>query len=100
MPVFSVWESHFPAEAAESGRQVTDAIWRDMPDFEGYVSHKLIEDLDDPGHMLVVSEWAPRERADASVHEYAGHPNVRRVNELLARPRARFVGRGVPPSSR
>lgn len=40
-----------------------------MPDFEGYVSHKLIEDLDDPGHMLVVSEWASRERADASVHE-------------------------------
>jgi quinol monooxygenase YgiN len=97
--VFSVWESHFPAEVAESGREVTEAIWRDMPGFEGYVSHKLIEDLDDPGHLLVVSEWASRERADASLHEYASHPNVRRVNELVSQPRTRFVGQGVPLSS-
>ena len=99
MPVFSVWESHFPAEAAVAGRDVTEAIWRDMPGFEGYVSHALIEDLDDPGHLLVVSEWASREAADASLREYAGHPNVRRVNELLSRPRSRFVGRSVSPSS-
>lgn len=96
MPVFSVWESHFPAEASEGGREVTEAIWRDMPGFDGYVSHELIEDLDDPGHLLVVSEWTSREHADASLREYASHPNVRRVNELVSRPRTRFVGQGVP----
>ncbi len=95
MPVFFVWESHFPLEASEAGRELTEAIWRrDMPGFDGYVSHELIEDLDDPGHLLVVSQWTSRERADVSLREYAS-PNVQRVNELVSRPRTRFVGRGV-----
>lgn len=95
MPVYSVWESHFPPEAFEEGRQTTEAIWRDMTEFDGYISHELIEDLDDPGHLLVVSQWTTRERADAVLHEYAGHASARRVNELVSRPRARFVGHGL-----
>ena len=31
MPVYAVWESHFPPEEAQEGRAVTEAIWRDMP---------------------------------------------------------------------
>jgi len=95
MPVFSVWESHFPAGATEEGRRITEAIWRDMAHFDGYVSHELIEDLDDAGHLLVVSQWTTRERADATLREYASHPNARRVNELVSRPRSRFVGQHV-----
>src|SRR5437016_2056828 len=93
--IFSVWDSLFPAAAAESGRRVTEAIWQDMTEFDGYVSHELIEDLDDPGHLLVVSKWTTRERADAVLHEYTGHPNAREVNRLVSRPRTRFVGRQV-----
>ncbi len=92
MPVYSVWESHFPEAASQQGRRITEAIWRDMVDFDGYLSHQLIEDLDDAGHLLVVSRWKSREHADASLREYAGHPNARRVNELVSRPRTRFVG--------
>ena len=95
MPVYSVWESQFPPQAAEEGRQVTEAIWRDMTGFEGYISHELIEDLDDPGHLLVVSHWTSRERADAVLRAYAGNANARRANELVARPRARFVGHEI-----
>jgi heme-degrading monooxygenase HmoA len=95
MPVYSVWESHFPPDAAEEGRQITEAIWRDMTGFDGYISHELIEDLDDAGHLLVVSQWSSRERADAVLHEYAGNANARRANELVARPRGRFVGHEV-----
>jgi quinol monooxygenase YgiN len=92
MAVYSVWESHFPAANAEDGRRFTEAIWRDMPGFDGYLSHELIEDLDDAGHLLVVSQWTSRECADASLRRYAGHPNARKVNELVSRPRTRFVG--------
>lgn len=95
MPVYSVWESRFPAAAAREGKAVTKAIWRDMVDFDGYVSHDLVEDLEDPGHLLVVSRWSTRERADAVLREYAGHPNARRANELVSQPRERFVGRAV-----
>jgi quinol monooxygenase YgiN len=95
MPVCSVWESHYPPEAAEEGRRVTEAIWRDMVAFDGYLSHELIEDLDDPGHLLVVSRWTARERADAVLREYAGHPNARRADELVERPRIRFLGQSL-----
>jgi len=70
-----------------------------MTGFDGYVSHELIEDLDDPGHLLVVSAWTSRERADATLREYASHPNVWRANESVSRPRTRFVGQGVPSST-
>jgi heme-degrading monooxygenase HmoA len=96
MPVYSVWESHFPPDERQEGRATTEAIWRDLANFDGYVTHELIEDLDDPGHLLVVSRWTTRERADEVLHDYAGHPNARRVNELVSRPRTRFVGQALP----
>lgn len=96
MPVYSVWESHFPAGEADEGRAITEAIWCDMPRFDGYLTHQLIEDLDDPGHLLVVSQWTTRRRADEVLREYANHPNARRANELVSRPRVRFVGHAVP----
>src|SRR5262245_52044235 len=61
MSVYSIWESRFPAESAEEGVKVTKAIWRDMLCFDGYLSHELIQDLDQPGHLFVVSRWASRE---------------------------------------
>jgi quinol monooxygenase YgiN len=96
MPVYSVWESHFAPEQAHEGRAITEAIWRDMTQFDGYLTHELIEDLDDPGHLLVVSQWTTRQRADEVLREYANHPNARHANELVSRPRTRFVGHGVP----
>ena len=32
MAVFSIWESRFPPEHAGRGREVTEAIWLDMPE--------------------------------------------------------------------
>jgi quinol monooxygenase YgiN len=92
MSVYSVWESHFPPEAAPEGRAVTEEIWRDMTHFDGYLRHELIEDLDDPGHLLVVSQWTSRRHADEVLREYAPHPNAVRANQLVSRPRVRFVG--------
>jgi quinol monooxygenase YgiN len=64
MPIYSVRASYFPPEVAEPGRAITEVIWRDMRQFAGYLAHELIEDRDDPGHPLVVSQWTTRERAD------------------------------------
>lgn len=95
MPVYSVWESYFPPEATQQGREVTETIWRDMQQLDGYVAHELIEDLDDPGHLLVVGQWTTRQRADEVVRQYAGHPAARRANDLVSRPRTRFVGHAI-----
>ena len=95
VPVYAVWESHFPPEEMQEGRAITEAIWRDMPQFDGYLTHELIEDLDDPGHLLVLSQWTSRQRADESLRRYANHPNAQRANELVSRARKRFVGHAV-----
>jgi quinol monooxygenase YgiN len=91
MQVCSVWESFFPVDAAAKGRELTEGIWRDMLDCEGYISHQLIQDQDDPGHLLVVSVWASRKHADDTLRDYMD-PKIARVNSLVARPRTRFVG--------
>jgi heme-degrading monooxygenase HmoA len=91
MPIYSIWESRFPAVAATEGQAFTEAIWRDMPGFDGYLGHELLVDADEPGHLLVVSRWTSRERADAVLRDYAAHPNVGAVNRLVAEPRRRFV---------
>jgi heme-degrading monooxygenase HmoA len=89
--IYSIWESRFGREAAADGLRVTEAIWRDMLDFDGYLGHELLVDADDQGHLLVVSRWDSRERADAVLREYAGHPNAQAANRLASEPRRRIV---------
>jgi heme-degrading monooxygenase HmoA len=91
MAVYSIWESQFPPEASAEGRAVTERIWEDMQGYEGYVGHELLHDLDDPGHLLVVSRWESREHADQVLAEYAGNPNALEANRLVASPRRRFA---------
>src|SRR5262245_6108789 len=91
MPVFSIWEFRFPDPHAAEGRAVTEAIWRDMTGFAGYVDHELVVDVDDPGHLVVISRWASREDADESLRVYAGHPNARAADDLVAEPRRRIL---------
>jgi quinol monooxygenase YgiN len=91
MPIYAIWESRFPAPRAATGRAATEAIWRDMTSFEGYLSHDLLVDLDDPGHLLVVSQWASQEHADESLRLYAEHPNARAADNLVAEPRRRIL---------
>jgi len=95
MTVFSIWESRFPQESHAAGREVTEAIWQDMQAYGGYLGHVIVQDLDDPGHLIVVSEWQSRAAADAVLAEYAGHDNAKRANALVAQPRRRTVGRAI-----
>jgi len=91
MPIYAIWESRFPAARAAEGRAVTEAIWQDMQGCEGYLSHELLVDADDPGHLLVVSQWTSREHADETLRRYATHPNARTANSLVTEPRRRIV---------
>jgi quinol monooxygenase YgiN len=95
MPIYVIWESRFPATHAAQGREVTEAIWHDMTSFEGYLSHEVLVDADDPGHVLVVSQWTRREHADESLRVYADHPNARLANSLVTQPRRRILATRV-----
>ena len=97
MTVYSIWESYFPLGAADMGQEATERIWEDMTGFKGYLGHELLADLDDPGHLLVVSRWDSRECADQVLEDYVDHPNAVEVNRLVDRPRRRFVAVELPP---
>jgi quinol monooxygenase YgiN len=91
MAIYSIWESRFPAARATQGRAVTEAIWRDMRGFAGYLGHELLVDADDAGHLLLVSQWASREHADETLRLYATHPHALAANSLVVEPRRRFI---------
>jgi heme-degrading monooxygenase HmoA len=95
MAVFSIWESRFPPERAQEGLEVTRAIWEDMLGFAGYLDHEVVRDLDDPGHLIVVSRWESREAADEALELYRENSNAVRANELVSEPRRRVVGTAV-----
>lgn len=96
MAVYSIWESYFSPEVATEGRVVTERIWADMRECEGYLEHEIVADLDDPGHLLVVSRWRSRQDADQVLDDYADHPNALEANRLVERPRRRFVAVRLP----
>ncbi|HEY3870473.1 MAG TPA: antibiotic biosynthesis monooxygenase [Actinocrinis sp.] len=91
MAIYSIWESRFAAAQAADGQAVTEAIWRDMLGFDGYLSHDLLVDADDPGHLLVVSLWASRQDADDALRRYASHPNAAAANNMAIEPRRRTL---------
>jgi heme-degrading monooxygenase HmoA len=62
-----------------------------MPFFDGYMEHELIQDLDQPGHLFVLSQWVSREAAEAALVDLS-HPNAIRVERLVSEPRRRTVG--------
>ncbi|HUA44081.1 MAG TPA: antibiotic biosynthesis monooxygenase [Solirubrobacteraceae bacterium] len=94
MSIYSIWESRFPQASAQEGVEATRAIWGDMPAFDGYLDHQVVQDLDQPGHLFVLSRWASREAAEAAL-VYLSHPNAKRVDELVSEPRRRTVAAAV-----
>jgi len=94
--VFVIWEFRYALENLAGGVDITKAIWRDMPSFPGYEHHEIVQDLDDPGHLMVVSKWSSREAADRVRDRYASSPNATVRNTLVAEPPRRFVGRALP----
>jgi quinol monooxygenase YgiN len=95
MKVTVLWESRFAPPSAEGGLEVTRKIWQDMRQFPGYVDHEIVRDLDDAGHLLVISHWTSREALETVKNRYGGHPNVVLLNQLTAEPRRRWIGMRV-----
>jgi heme-degrading monooxygenase HmoA len=91
MSIYSIWDTHYPAQVAAEGLQVTQAIWADMPPFDGYLDHEIVQDLEDDGHIIVISRWRNQQAADDAM-SYASNPNARRADRLVSEPRRRTLG--------
>jgi quinol monooxygenase YgiN len=87
-----IWESRFGPERRAEGYGINQRIWAAMTTCDGYLDHELLEDVDEPGHFVVVSHWSSRDAADLVRDRYASNPNAIRANALVMEPRRRFVG--------
>ncbi len=96
--VYSIWESAFPADRRQEGAEITRRIWADMRLFDGYLAHEIVEDLDRPGHLFVVSRWESREAADAAM-SYRSSPTAQRADALASGQRRRTVGQLIDTAS-
>jgi hypothetical protein len=86
-----VWETWLKYGSEDDGLSLTHRIWTDMTRFQGYVSHLILRDEDEKGHLFVVSEWISRDAADSIRDQYADAEPVRLITPLLAKPRNRWI---------
>ncbi len=98
MSVRSVFEFKFSAPAREEGLRLAEGIGNDMPPLKGYVGHEVLQDVTDPGHVMVSTHWSTREEAEAVLSEYQHDAKVKRATELLSAPPDGFIGDVLPRS--
>lgn len=92
MPVESIFEFRFSAETSAEGLGVAEAIGADMPSRAGFLEYRVVQDLTDAGHVMVITRWDGSASADATLGVYAHDAKVRRATELMGRPPSGFVG--------
>ena len=91
MPVTVVWDTWLKPESVAEGLRLTRQVWSDMRSFEGYVSHQLLIDVDNPAHIIALGTWQRREDADRVRDLYKDSETIRLLTPLLARPRERWI---------
>lgn len=96
MAVESIFEFRFPAAVQEEGLAVAKAIGADMPAESGYLDHRVVQDVAEPGHVLVVTRWDSSASADSVLSAYAQDAKVARATELMSGPPIGFVGELLP----
>ena len=92
MNVKSLFDFKFSTSAREEGLRLAVSIGGDMPSKEGYLSHEVIQDLSDPGHVMVNTLWNNREQAEAVLTVYNNDPKVTQATKLLGAPPTGFLG--------
>lgn len=86
-----IWDNWLNPGVEEEGLRLTRQVWSDMRAFDGYISHQLFIDQNDPKHIIALGNWRSEEYADAVLAKYKDSETIRQLLPLLARPRERWV---------
>lgn len=87
-----MFEFRFPASARAEGVALAEATGHDMPPLAGYQGHEVIQDVKDPGHLMVNTQWESQAAADAVLTPYQHDAKIKRATELLGAAPSGFVG--------
>ena len=63
-----------------------------MPPLKGYLDHEVIQDVTDPGHVMVNTRWASREQAEAVLDKYNDDVKIKTADKLIPGGPQGFVG--------
>lgn len=91
MRITVVWDTWLRPGTEAEGLQLTRQVWSEMRSFEGFVSHQILIDQHDPGHIIALAQWRRLADADAVREKYKDSETIRRFTPLLARPRDRWI---------
>lgn len=93
MSITVVWDTWLRPGTEAEGLRLTRQVWSDMRRFEGFVSHHILIDQREPGHIIALAQWRSLKDADAVREQYKDSETIRRLTPLLARPRDRWIMR-------
>lgn len=63
-----------------------------MPSREGYLGHEVIRNVTDPNHLMVNTQWADQQKAEAVLTVYNEDTKIKRAKELLKDGPTGFIG--------
>jgi heme-degrading monooxygenase HmoA len=86
-----IWDTWLKPGTEREGLRLTRQVWSDMRSFDGYISHQIFIDQDDPAHIIALAHWRSRVDADAVREKYKDSETIRQLTPLLARRRERWV---------
>ena len=92
MSVKSMFEFKFPESARAEGVTLATGVGHDMPPLAGYQGHEVIQDVADPGHLMVCTQWTSQEAANAVLTPYQHDAKIKRATELIGSAPTGFVG--------
>ena len=92
MAVKSMFDFKFAESDREEGLALAKAIGNDMPPLNGYIDHEVIQDVTDPGHVMVNTRWASSDQAQAVLTKYNDDAKIKKANALIKGGPTGFVG--------
>jgi len=98
MSITVVWDTWLRPGAEAEGLRLTRQVWSDMRRFEGFLSHQILIDQNEPGHIITLARWRRLADADAVREKYKDSETIRRLTPLLARPRDRWITQEDEPA--
>ena len=93
MSVKSIFEFKFSAESRDVGVTLAKGIGGDMPPLDGYLDYEVVQDIADPGHVMVITHWVDSDHANAVLSSYRHDPKIEKVTQLLSGSPSGFIGR-------
>lgn len=92
MAVKSMFDFKFSAATADEGVKLAQTIGNDMRPLDGYLDHEVIQDVADPGHVMVNTRWASREQAQAVLGSYRKDEKIKKAEGLIPGGPQGFIG--------